>query len=279
MRQMISVSLLVPCRNNPEELADTLDSAFSQILADDGLLEVIVVDGSSDGLCRQQVEQRRRSLGKGGFDARLEWIGRPARGVYDALNAALERSAGRWLQVLPAGDRYADQHSLERLLRHFSRLQSAWGVPPAAVFGQAWVEVPGGRLRWLTPHPQVRSIQAWLRWMVPCHQSFLFDGDWARAHPYPEGSTVYGDRPVMRAALASAGPEVYLAAAVCRFRLGGISSGLPDRSALRRRLGDPALAGAECRQERLKALLQPLLPAALYPHLMRLRAAWLGWRC
>lgn len=279
MRQMFLVSLLIPCRDNPSDLSETLDSVFSQILPQGVFLDVIVVDGSTDGLCHDEVEQRRRSLEKGGIEARLIWIGRPARGVYDALNAALGRSEGRWLQVLPAGDRHADQNSLASLLHHFGRLQSAWGATPAAVFGQAWVEVPGGRLRWLTPNPQVRSIQAWLRWMVPCHQAFLFDGDWARAHPYPEGSMVYGDRPVMRAALASGGPEAYLPSAVCRFRLGGISSGLPDRSALRRRLGDPALVGAERQQERIKALLQPLIPAALYPHLMRIRAAWLGWRC
>ncbi len=276
---MYVVSLLVPCRNNPEQLAETLDSALDQTLPEGGFLEVIVVDGSSDGGCRREVERRRWRMEHRGNEVRLDWIWRPARGVYDALNTALKRSEGRWLQVLPAGDRHADRHSLERLLLHFKRLQSAGGAPPAAVFGQSWVEVPGARLRWLTPHPRVRSIHAWLRWMVPCHQSLLFDGDWARAHPYPEGSAVYGDRPVMRAALAYGRSDVYLAVPVCRFRLGGISSGLPDRSALRLRLGDPALAGPECRRERIKALMQPIIPAALYAHLMRLRAAWLGWRC
>ncbi|MFS6828259.1 hypothetical protein [Cyanobium sp. ATX-6F1] len=49
----------------------------------------------------------------------------------------------------------------------------------------------------------------------------MFDGDWARAHPYPADSSIYGDRPVMRAALAASGSEAYLAEPVCRFRLGG----------------------------------------------------------
>lgn len=113
--------------------------------------------------------------------------------------------------------------------------------------------------------------------MVPCHQSLLFDGDWARAHPYPVGSSIYGDRPVMRAALAASGPEAYLAQPVCCFRLGGLSSGLPGGRALLRRWQDPALGHRGRLGEAFKALIKPL--AGGYPYLMRARAAWLGWRC
>ncbi|MCP9917452.1 glycosyltransferase [Cyanobium sp. ATX 6F1] len=255
-------------------MSETLDSIASQRFQSGELgLEVIVVDGSESLGCFHETERHRPQLAQQGWQMR--WMERPARGIYDALNAALTLARGRWLQVLPAGDLYADDRSLERLLAHGRRRLDA-GRPPAAVFGQAWVEVPGRPLRWLTPDSRVRSMTAWLGRMVPCHQAFLFDGDWARAHPYPADSSIYGDRPVMRAALAASGSEAYLAEPVCRFRLGGVSSGLPGGRELLRRWRDPALGRSGRVNEAIKALVRPL--AGGYPHLMRARAAWMGWR-
>ncbi|MEB3270045.1 MAG: glycosyltransferase [Synechococcus sp.] len=275
--EFMLVSVLTPCLENPQALAATLASILTQCLPPDMQAELIVLDGSCSPHCRREAERQRQALQQRRW--RLAVIARPARGIYDALNVALQRSVGRWLQVLPAGDRYADPHSLMRLLAHADQLQARHGTAPAAVFGQAWVEAARGRPRWLTPDPRVGSIQAWLQRMVPCHQAVLFAGSWARAHPYPETSRIYGDRPVMRAALAASGPEAYLPLPVCRYRLDGLSSGLPDRQALQQRLADPALGPAGRRVERIKAWLRRLLPAAAYPQLMRIRAAWLGWRC
>lgn len=273
----IGVSVLMPCRNNPSALAETLTSLDAQLSDSEAWNEVIVIDGSDDDDCRRQAEEMAGTLKRHHW--RLHCIHQPAAGIYDALNRGLDFSCGRWVQIMPASDRYWDPHSLQRLLRHAQGLCRQDESGMAAVFGQAWVELPGRRLGWLTPDPRVRSIETWLRWMVPCHQAMLFDGTWARAHLYPSGSPVYGDRPVMRAALEASGPQAYLAEPVCRFRLGGLSSGLPDRRELQRRLSDPCLEGRARMRERFKALLAPVLPEGLYPQLMRLRAAWLGWRC
>lgn len=271
------VSVLTPCRDNPAELANTLSSIMQQVSEAEAWNELIVIDGSDAPHCLAQRERFAGELAERHW--RLQWIARPAGGIYDALNAGLKCSRGRWIQIMPASDRYWDPHSLMRLIRHAERLCQQDDSAPAAVFGQAWVEVPGQRLGWLTPDPRVGTIETWLRWMVPCHQAMLFDGAWARAHPYPEVSPVYGDRPVMRAALAGSPPQAYLAEPVCRFRLGGLSSGLPDGRELQRRLSDPCLEGSARRREWIKATLGRVAPAGIYPHLMRLRAAWLGWRC
>ncbi len=270
----VQVSVLTLCCDNPEALQETLDSILDQSLPP-FTLEVVVVDGSQSQRCQRVVQARRVNGERSGV--RLSWFARPPLGIYEALNAGLEQVRGRWVHVLHAGDSFADAGSLQRLLRHAERLTAEEGRPPPAVFGQAWVEVPGRPLRWLSPDPRVRSIHAWLGRMVPCHQAVLFDAGWARAHPYPAGSQTYGDRPVMRAALAASGPQAYLAEPVCRYRLGGVSSGLPDRRELLRRWRDPALDLRGRCAEGLKALLLPL--AGAYPHLMRARAAWMGWRC
>lgn len=273
----INASLLTPCRNNPSALLDTLESICEQQNDAGFWNEVIVIDGSEGNDCLTVCEQLRATLSERRW--KLHRIQQPARGIYDALNRGLECASGCWIQVMPASDRYWDSQSLQRLCSHAEGLRDAGGCAPAAVFGQAWVEVPGHPLGWLTPDPGVRSIETWLRWMVPCHQAMLFDAGWARAHPYRADSHLYGDRPVMRAALRVSGRQAYLPEPVCRFRLGGVSSGLPDLGELQRRLSDPCLEHRGRMVELIKAALRRVVPARSYPQLMRLRAAWLGWRC
>jgi glycosyltransferase involved in cell wall biosynthesis len=278
------LSVVTVCRGNPIELGDTLSSIASQEAPVGGQagapwLEWVVVDGSEDASCQQLLAQHRQSLRSRGVD--LHYLSRPARGIYAGVNAGLAASRGPWLQVLPAGDAHADAGSLARLERHARSLSAcrrgSARPGPAAVFGQAWVEVPGRALRWRSPDPGVRAIGRWLRHMVPCHSALLFEGNWARRHAYGEASAIYGDRTVMRAALAASGPEAYLAEPVCRFRLGGLSSGPADPASLLRRWRDPALDRRGRAHELVKALLFPLRGA--YPDLMRARALWLGWIC
>jgi glycosyltransferase involved in cell wall biosynthesis len=278
------LTVVTVCRDNPIALGDTLSSIASQdapVGSQAGLpwLEWLVVDGSEDASCQRLLEQHEQSLRSRGVD--LHYLRQPARGIYAAVNAGLAASRGPWLQVLPAGDAHADTGSLARLERHARSLSAQDHLGrqpgPAAVFGQAWVEVPGRALRWRSPDPRVRAIGRWLRHMVPCHSALLFEGNWARRHAYREASAIYGDRPIMRAALAASGPEAYLAEPVCRFRLGGLSSGPAAPASLRRRWRDPNLDRRGRSHELIKALLFPLRGA--YPDLMRVRALWLGWIC
>jgi glycosyltransferase involved in cell wall biosynthesis len=278
------LSVVTVCRGNAIELGDTLSSIASQeapagTQVGASWLEWLVVDGSEDTSCQRLLHQQAQNLRARGVA--LHHMRRQARGIYAGVNAGLAASRGLWLQVLPAGDAHADTSSLARLERHARSLSAQGGLgnrpKPAAVFGQAWVEVPGRALRWRSPDPGVRSIGRWLSHMVPCHSAMLFEGNWARRHPYREDSTIYGDRPMMRAALASTGPEVYLAEPVCRFRLGGISSGPADPATLLRRWRDPDLDRRGRSHELVKVLLFPLRGA--YPNLMQGRARWLGWIC
>jgi hypothetical protein len=112
---------------------------------------------------------------------------------------------------------------------------------------------------------------------VPCHQAFVFEQGFARAHPYATGSLV-ADRLVMRAALAATGPGAYLRQPVCVYDLSGVSSTLPAPAELWRRLREPQRTGLERAAELAKALLRPLL-AGGYPRLMRWRARLWAWCC
>jgi len=250
------LTVLGLCRDNPRELEDSLASLAEQVLPPGWRTELLLIDGSATAVCRELLHRWQPRLERAGITVRHH--PHPPRGIYDALNTGLARSRGAWLQVLTAGDRYADATSLERLLRHALALtRERGGDPPAAVFGQAWVDPPAGTQvqPWLTPDPAVVRLDRWLRRMVPCHQAFLFQGDFARSHPYEAHLGVTADRPVMRAAIRAAGPGAYLHQPVCRFRLGGVSS----------------------RQGVVKALLRPWPELTI--RLMRLQAGWMGRLC
>lgn len=244
------------CCDNPLQLEDSLASLAEQVLPPGWRVELLLIDGSATAVCRMVLRRWQRRLERAAVAVRHH--PRTPRGIYDALNAGLALASGDWLHVLTAGDRYADATSLARLLRHALALTAArGGEPPAAVFGQAWVDPPAGSRvpPWLTPDPAVVRLDRWLRRMVPCHQAFLFQGNFARSHLYKGHRGVTADRPVMRAAIRAGGQGAYLRQPVCRFRLGGVSS----------------------RQGALKALLRPWPELTI--RLMRLQASWMGRLC
>lgn len=246
------VSVIVLCRDNPLELEETLSSIPPAMGSTPlGDLEVLVVDGSSSSDCRLQVEAFRRRHPE--LDIRCRPL-RP-RGIYDAMNRALALAGGEWIGFMNAGDVY-EHNGLAQLRRHAKAQLGLLGPERAvAVFGQAWVDPAAGAGRpWLTPDPRMRRLRRWLRFMVPCHQAFLFAAAFARSHPYAIDGGITADRPVMRAALARAGEESYLPIPVCRFRLGGLSS-----------------------REGVKPLLS--VWPSLLPWMMRHRAQWIGRTC
>jgi len=256
------------CRDNPEALAITLVAMVRSATGLRQSWEILVLDGSEGDACRQVVERLRPLLeAVPALNVRYHQLA--PRGIYAAMNVALVLARGQALAFMHAGDHYLPG-GLTRLVEHWQALRQ-----PAAVFGQAWIQPPHGK-GWLTPPDTVHRLQRWLRWMVPCHQSFLFEIGFARAHPYALGSLL-ADRAVMRAALRQSESSIYLRLPVCVYGLEGASSRLPALDDLMIRLLDPQRRAAERLAELLKLLLRPWAPA--YPHLMRFRATVLGLLC
>jgi hypothetical protein len=265
MQPQIQVTVVVLCRNNPAALMRTLTSACAQQPSCD----VLVVDGSDDNSCQRIVQAMKHG-------GQLLYLDEPAAGPYAAMNRALAAVTTRWVHFLHSGDLFLDPSSLGLLVSRAEALRTRDGKDSAAVFGQAWIEAPApSRWRWLSPDPQVQQVLGWLRHMVPCHQAVLFSTAWAQRHPYDTRNSVCADRPLMRQALASSGTDAYVRQPVCRFRLDGLSSQLPDWDELRRRWREPAHHWDERLGELGKFLLRPL--GRYYALLMWIRSRGFGW--
>jgi len=84
-------------------------------------------------------------------------------GIYDALNRGFERSKGRFIGVLGAGDLICDHRLLRQMLDHMAE----WEQPKVLAAG---VRFYGGRPRgcWLPP---VDILSSWQHGVLPPHTS------------------------------------------------------------------------------------------------------------
>ncbi len=100
------VSIIIPCRNEEDSIAECLDSITSQTVTD---TEILVVDGRSTDTTRDIV------LAKGEIDQRIQLLDNPKGIVPSALNVALDKAKGKWLVRVDAHCTIADDY-VERLV-------------------------------------------------------------------------------------------------------------------------------------------------------------------
>lgn len=98
------VSVVTVCLNAADDIENTLQSVFSQDLEP---FEYVVLDGGSiDGT----VDILRR------FESRLAyWQSEPDKGVYHAMNDAIDKAKGEWILFMNAGDSFVDGSALRRM--------------------------------------------------------------------------------------------------------------------------------------------------------------------
>lgn len=154
----VRLAVVTVVRNDRTGLLATRASLRAQTMA---AYDWFVVDGaSSDGTARW--------LARHGNEAAW-WRSSPDRGLYDAMNIALDAIAAKSLcshvLFLNAGDRLADNRTLERLLPILAER------PEAGLFyGDALEELPGGRL----VVKRARSHRRALLGMFTHHQAMVY---------------------------------------------------------------------------------------------------------
>ncbi len=117
------LSVVVLCRDNPDQLSDTLAAllqagpwhlamGWSEVID----IELLLVDGSSNGTAAQMFEAWQQPPGW-----RRRRLLLPPRGVYHAMNQSLKAVLGEAIVFMNAGDVYVPG-GLHILLRHWLAL-------------------------------------------------------------------------------------------------------------------------------------------------------------
>lgn len=106
------------------------------------------------------------------------------RGLYDAMNKAINMAEGNYIVFLNAGDKLHEDDTIEKLVESID-----WehrGLNPAIIYGETDLVDNEGRFlrhrRLQTPEHLVP--RSFLQGMLICHQSFYVRTDIARLHPY-----------------------------------------------------------------------------------------------
>jgi putative colanic acid biosynthesis glycosyltransferase len=171
------ISIVTVVRNDRDGLRATEESIIRQTSRD---YEWVVVDGGSrDGT----VEAIRSSRVE-----RIGWVSEPDRGIYDAMNKGTRMSTGRYVVFLNAGDTFADESVIEKVVRSISRTTMNEGPAPIIMGGANFV-LPEGET---VPR---RPREAGYMWhsLPTVHQSMFFPTGFVVRNPYDISYRVCGD--------------------------------------------------------------------------------------
>lgn len=174
-----TVTVVTVTYNAEQTLPRTLESVAAQTYP---YVEHLIVDGCSKDRTMEQIH--RYVDGNTGKTHVIQVIREPDRGLYDAMNKALEHATGRYIVFLNAGDRLHEADTLQRLFAPLSQMPC--GEWPAILYGET--DCVDGEGRFLR-HRRLQAPETldWkdFRWgMLVCHQSFYVRTDLARRVPY-----------------------------------------------------------------------------------------------
>ena len=191
-------SIITVTYNAAKVLQPTLNSVKEQSFRD---FEYLVIDGAS-------VDGTQALVERAGIPATTLWS-EPDKGLYDAMNKAIDRAKGQYLIFLNAGDAFATAETLAQIAM---KTQDH----PDVIYGQTQLVDNAGNvvgMRHLTAPPQL-TWQSFKDGMLVCHQAFIAmrelcphydlnyrfsaDYDWCIRVLKQSKSTVYiGDEPII----------------------------------------------------------------------------------
>ena len=200
-------SVITVVLNDLFGLRATAESLDAQTFRD---WEWIVIDGgSTDG----SVEYLRES--------NATWISERDRGLYDAMNKGIDRSAGEHLLFMNAGDEFADESVLTRLASAVCDRPPRTPAP-ALIYGDA-LDYDGDRPGVLLYRKAHSERRIWYG-LFARHQSMLFRREALCDLRYSLEYKIAGDYEFVARLLVERRAEcLYVPYPICKFRRGGLS--------------------------------------------------------
>lgn len=147
--------------NAQDVIAPTLQSVREQTCTD---FEYLIIDGASSDNTLELIRQANI--------AGTRLYSEPDRGLYDAMNKAIDRAEGEYLIWLNAGDAFATPDTLARVAEHAGR-------NPVVIYGQTQIVDANRNVigpRHLTA-PATLKAEDFRRGMLVCHQAFIARSD------------------------------------------------------------------------------------------------------
>lgn len=106
MKDRIKISVITVCFNAEHVIEETIKSVLKQTYQN---MEYLIVDGGSDDGTLDLIRKYET-------DAAVRFISEPDDGIYDAMNKGSMLAEGDYIQFLNAGDVFADEFVIERIV-------------------------------------------------------------------------------------------------------------------------------------------------------------------
>jgi putative colanic acid biosynthesis glycosyltransferase len=209
------LSIVTVVRNDLDGLKATIVSV-DRIAARP--IEHIVIDGSTNDEIRAYLSAEPKPYRR--------WISEPDKGIYDAMNKGLARSAGRYATFINAGDMLAKELDWAILEPHLAASTKVL---------QGYVLETFAQDRYLNPGLGKESGF----YIAPQHQGTYYPRAFYASECYVLNKPVGADMDYSYRALKACG-GLFVPAVVCQFQLGGVSSNYDSRKNLAKRVREQA---------------------------------------
>lgn len=161
-------------------VARTMQSVANQ---DYPHVEHVIVDGNSQDETLEHLHHYQERNSIAAVPHEINCVSEPDKGLYDAMNKALDMATGDYVVYLNAGDCF---HSATVLSQVAEAAQGGGEPLPAVVYGDTDIVDGEGRFlrrRRLAPPPRL-TWRSFRSGMLVCHQAFFARTDLARRNRY-----------------------------------------------------------------------------------------------
>ncbi len=176
---LIKITVATVTYNAAREIGRTIRSVETQ---DYPYVEHLIIDGNSHDGTLELVHhyQERNSVAR--VPHEVNCLSEPDKGLYDAMNKAIDMATGRYIVFLNAGDCFHAPDTLTRI----AAVAAASPEAPAVIYADTNLVDAEGRFvrrRRLAP-PERLTWRSFRNGMLVCHQSFYARTDLARLETY-----------------------------------------------------------------------------------------------
>lgn len=162
---MFLVSIITICLNEEKTIEETLQSVLQQTYLN---VEYVIKDGGSNDNTNEIIKKTIHKYPQ----KKIKHIVRKDKGIYDAMNQAVEVCSGEWINFMNSGDKFYNKNVIKKIFNNFE--YSEYGV----LYGDAIVKEEGIEAIWEA------NINRISKSMPFCHQSCFIKKELMLRYPF-----------------------------------------------------------------------------------------------